>query len=196
MTDNDKLRVIIADDEPIVCIDIASTLEGLNYKVEGVAHDGFDAIELCKKFHPDIAIMDVKMPIFDGLSAASEIIANNLATAVVLLTAYSDNDIIKSAGDIGITGYLVKPVDEKSIKPTLEMAYSARKSILEKADQAVLAERKLQEKTLIDRAKFSLSKRENIAEGEAYRYIQQCAMDKRVSMLDIAKSILKQDTLK
>lgn len=191
MSEETRLKVIVADDEPIVCMDISAVLTSLNYDVKGVASDGFDAVELCKRERPDIAIIDVKMPLFDGLSAVKEILSNNYAVAAVLMTAYSDNDLVKRATDLGVTGYLVKPVDEKSIKPTLEVAYSARKSILEKVGLAEAADKKLRDKNTIDRAKFIVSKRDGISEGEAFRLIQQSAMDKRISMTELAEVIMK-----
>lgn len=187
--------VIIADDEPILRLDLSVMLESAGFTVVGEAADGFDAIELCKKHKPDIALLDVKMPVFDGLSAASEILNNNLAGCVVFLTAYSDNILIEKAGKIGVTGYLVKPVEERLLRPTIEVAYSSRRKITKSLADAENAKQKLESKNYIDRAKAVIAKKQGISESEAYRQIQQTAMDKRITMLEIAKAVLKTENL-
>ena len=114
--------VLIVDDEPITRMDLSDMLRELGFGVAGEAADGFDAMELCRLKRPDVVLMDVKMPIFDGLSASETILAEELAGCVVLLTAFSDPEIIRRAGAAGVTGYLVKPVDQKSLLPTIEVA--------------------------------------------------------------------------
>lgn len=183
--------VVIADDEPILRLDLAAMLKSQGFSLEGEASDGFDAVELCKRLKPDIAILDVKMPVFDGLSAAYAILKDNLAGCVVLLTAYSDPDLIERAGKIGITGYLVKPVEERLLRPTLEVAYSAREKVAESSSRADEAQKKLADKNNIDRAKAVIANRQGVSESEAYRHIQRLAMNKRVTMADIAEAILE-----
>ena len=113
-------RVIIADDEPITRMDLSDMLTELGFQVVGEAADGFDAIELCRSLQPDVVLMDVKMPIFDGLSAAETILSEELAGCVVLLTAFSDRELVRRAGEAGVTGYLVKPVDAGQLRTVLE----------------------------------------------------------------------------
>lgn len=186
-----KKTVVIADDEPIVRLDIKAMLSSLGFVVVGEAKDGFDALEICKAKKPDIALLDIKMPVFDGLSAASKILENDLADCVVLLTAYSDSEFVAKANEVGVTGYLVKPIDERLIKPTLEVAYATAKKIAKSKNDAKVASEKLDAKNLIDRAKAIIAKQQNISESEAYRFIQQIAMGKRLSMKELAQIIIE-----
>jgi len=114
MKDN-KLNILIADDEPITRMDLRELLQESGYNVVAEAGDGFDAVEACKKHHPDLVLMDIKMPYLDGLSASRLIIEENLADAVVLLTAYGEKEFVEEAKAIGISGYLVKPINAKSL---------------------------------------------------------------------------------
>ena len=115
------MRVIIADDEPIIRMDLREILEKQGYEVVAEAADGFDAVECCKKKHPDLVILDVKMPLLDGITAAKIIAEENLSDTVVLLTAYCDKEFVESAKDANISGYFVKPVDEHNLSPGLEI---------------------------------------------------------------------------
>lgn len=112
---NPALRIVIADDEPITRMDLKEFLEERGYSVLGEATDGFDAIEMCKKIKPDLVLMDIEMPLLDGLSAARILQQEQIGATIVLLTAYSEREFIDSAKEIGVSGYLVKPIDEKSI---------------------------------------------------------------------------------
>ena len=116
--------VAVAEDEPITRMDICAMLEDLGFSVTGEASDGFDAIELCRRTRPDVILMDVKMPIFDGLAAAETICREDLAGCVVMLTAFSDEEIVARAAKAGVTGYLVKPIDRSKLLPTIEVAYA------------------------------------------------------------------------
>lgn len=181
---------VVVDDEPITRMDLGEILGELHFKVVGEASDGFDAIEVCRCYNPDVVLMDIKMPIFDGLSAAETIINEELAGCVVVLTAYSDKDFIEKAKQIGVTGYLVKPVEERLLLPTIEIAlaqstrYNEAKRDIEKAQQ------KLIDKNLLDRAKAVIAQKENITESEAFAHIQKLSMDKRCSMAEIARMIV------
>ena len=110
-------KVVIADDEAIIRLDLKEQLQQHGYEVVGQAGDGFDAISLCKQHAPDLVLLDIKMPLLDGLSAAKVIIEENLAGCVVLSTAYSDDNFIKTAKELGVMGYVVKPIDQKSLIP-------------------------------------------------------------------------------
>ena len=144
-------RVVVVDDEPITRMDLVGMLPELGFEVVGEASDGFDAIEACRAHKPDIVLMDVKMPIFDGLSAAETILQEELATCVVLLTAFCDKDIIWRANQIGVTGYLVKPIDARSILPTLEVAYSQSLRLVEQKKQTQEMRVRMQESRQIFR---------------------------------------------
>ena len=119
-----KRRIVIADDEPITRMDLKEILIEAGYDVVGEASDGFDAVELCKKLRPDMVLMDIKMPLLDGLKASKMINEKHYAGCIILLTAYSDMDVINEATKAGVMGYMVKPIDEKALIPTLEIAWS------------------------------------------------------------------------
>lgn len=191
-----RKRIVIADDEPITRINIAEMLEDANYEVVGQAVDGFDAVELCKKHHPDLVILDVKMPLLDGLMASKIIKDECLANGVILLTAYSGKEFIEKAKENGVLNYIVKPVTEKSILPAVEIAIQRAEDIIKLRQETELANEKLQSRVLIDRAKSILMKKENMSEDDAYNHIRKLSMDKRCSMKDIAKIILMNETVK
>lgn len=185
---------IVIDDEPITRLDISQMLSEVGFSVVGQAGDGFDAVALCRSLHPDVVLMDVRMPVFDGLTAAAAINEEELAGCVVLLTAFSDLDLIERANEAGVSGYLVKPVEQRLLLPTIEVALAQnlrlRRSRQEKED----AETKLKETRMIERAKSVFSKAQNTSESEAYRAMQKMAMDKRCSLSDISQMILDQDS--
>ncbi len=183
-------KIVIADDEPITRINIAEMLHDAGYNVVGQAVDGFDAVELCKKFQPDLVILDVKMPLLDGLMAAKIINEGGLASGIILLTAYSGREFIDKAKENGVLNYIVKPVTEKSILPAVEIAIHKADEIKKIKEETLKANEKLEARILIDRAKSLLIKKENMSEDEAYNYIRKLSMDKRCSMKDISKAIL------
>ena len=184
--------VIIVDDEPITRMDLSDMLLELGFDVVGEAADGFDAIELCRAKHPDVVLMDVKMPIFDGLTASETILAESLAGCVVLLTAFNDRDVIDRASKAGVTGYLVKPIDQKSLLPTIEVAYAQSQRLAESRQQALDAQKKIQEDRLIHKAQQYLAKVQGCSETDAYRQMRKTAMDKRLPLTVLAEHILQQ----
>ena len=185
-------RVVLADDEPITRLNIASMLEDIGFAVVGEAGDGFDAVELCRAQHPDLVLMDVKMPVFDGLTASKTIITEGLADCVVLLTAYDDQAIIDQASHIGLTGYLVKPIEPRLLLPTITvaMAQSARLHASQRETKDAL--QRLQNEKVIQRAQMLMAEQYHISPMEAYRKLQQMSMDKRLSMLVIAEAVIEQ----
>lgn len=191
-----KKRIVIADDEPITRINIAEALEDAGYEVVGQAVDGFDAVELCKKHHPDLVILDVKMPLLDGLRASKIINDEGLATGIILLTAYSGSEFIEKAKENGVLNYLVKPVTEKAILPAVAIAIHRGEELLKIKKETDIANEKLEARILIDRAKSILMKKERMTEDDAYNHIRKLSMDKRCSMKDISKIILMNETVK
>lgn len=185
-------RIIVADDEPITRMDLLGILPELGFEVVGEASDGFDAIELCKEQKPDLVLIDVKMPIFDGLSAAETILKERLATCVVLLTAYCDKEIVWRASQIGVTGYLTKPIDVKSILPTLEVAYSQSIRLQQQQQETEKMQNQIRESRQIFRAQKYLAKNYGCSETEAYQKMRKTAMDKRISIGELANHILSQ----
>ena len=191
MKDN-KLNILIADDEPITRMDLRELLQESGYNVVAEAGDGFDAVEACKKHHPDLVLMDIKMPYLDGLSASRLIIEENLADAVVLLTAYGEKEFVEEAKAIGISGYLVKPINAKSLIPTIELLFKHIHEIKKlRRDINEISER-FENRTIIERAKGRVMEELSMTEEEAYRYIKNLSLCKSISMRHVADLILQQ----
>lgn len=186
-------RIIVAEDEPIACIDLCETLEELGCQVVGTASDGFDAVELCRQHHPDVVLMDIKMPVFDGLSAAETIIEEGIAGCVVLLTAFCDEEMIERAQKAGVTAYLVKPVNPKTLLPSIELAFAQSERLRESKEETKLAQKKIEEDRKIRKAQAILAKRRGCTENEAYQWLRKSAMDKRISTAVLADAILEQE---
>ncbi|MCG8499748.1 MAG: response regulator [Firmicutes bacterium] len=185
-----KKKIVIADDEPITRMDICEILKEVGYDVVGQASDGFDAIELCRKYRPDIVLMDVKMPLLNGLKATKVINEEKLAKCVVLLTAYSGKEFIQQAKALGVMGYLVKPVNEKALLPAIEVAVAKSKEFEQIRENMEKVQDKLEARKLIERAKGILSRKYGISEQEAYDRIRKLSMDKRCPMKNIANAII------
>lgn len=183
---------IVVDDEPITRLDLRQMLGEMGFLVMGDAADGFDAIALCRQYCPDVVLMDIKMPVFDGLAASETIISEQLAGCVVLLTAFRDPELIEQANRVGVTGYLVKPVEERLLLPTLEVALAqARRLRLARQETAEVRAR-LEEQKVVDHAKALLARQEGLSESDAYRRLQQMAMDKRCTLAAIARVLVAQ----
>lgn len=189
------ITAIVIDDEPIVRMDFTEMLRELDIDVLGTGMDGFDAVELCRQYHPQLVLMDIKMPIFDGLDASRTILREYPEICIVLITAFNDNDYIQKAKEIGVAGYLVKPINERSLKPALEIAMAQHERYNKMISDIQGMEQKILSKNTLDKAKYILAKRENISEGEAYGLIQKMSMDKRCSMEEIAKRLIQQEDM-
>ncbi|MBS5702602.1 MAG: response regulator [Butyricicoccus pullicaecorum] len=190
--DKPALRVVIADDEPITRMDIKEILEEKGYEVIGEAADGFDAVELCKAKKPELVLMDIKMPLLDGLSAARIMMEEDVDAAIVLLTAYSEREFIDSAKDLGVSGYLVKPIDEKSLIPSIELAVARSKEMRKlRRDIAKVSER-LENRSIIEKAKGRIMERDGLSEQEAYDFIRKLSLEKGMSMRRVAEILLLQ----
>ena len=182
--------VVIAEDETLIRMDLAEMLTEEGYVVVGEAGDGARAIELADELRPDLVILDVKMPVLDGISAA-EAIAGKRIAPVVILTAFSQRDLVERARDAGAMAYLVKPFSKTDLVPAIEMAVSrfAELSLLE-AEVADLSER-LETRKAVDRAKGILQQQLSLSEPEAFRWIQKTAMDLRLSMRQVADGVVE-----
>ena len=183
-------KIIVVDDEPITRMDICEILKEANYDVVAQAGDGFDAIEQSRKHKPDFVIMDVKMPILDGLKAAKVITEEKLSRGIVLLTAYSNKEFIEEAKNIGIIGYIVKPIDEKSFIPNIEIIFNKQEEFEKLEKKYLKTSQKLEDRKKIDIAKSILMKTRNFTENEAYEYIRTLSMNKRCDMGKIADIII------
>ena len=183
-------KIIVVDDEPITRMDICEILKEANYDVVAQAGDGFDAIEQSRKYKPDFVVMDVKMPILDGLKAAKVITEEKLSRGIVLLTAYSNKEFIEEAKNIGIIGYIVKPIDEKSFIPNLEIIFNKQEEFEKLERKYLKTSQKLEDRKKIDIAKSILMKTRNFTENESYEYIRTLSMNKRCDMGKIADIII------
>lgn len=183
-------KIVIADDEPITKMDIREMLEEAGYTVVGEASDGFDAIEICRKHLPNIVIMDIKMPLLDGINASKIISQEGLADGIILLSAYSDSNFIEKAKDAGVIGYLVKPLDNKSLIPAVEVAMAKSKEMKEMRADIANIQKKLEARKVIEKAKGILMTKHEISEEEAFSMIRNLSMKKRVTMSDISEIII------
>ena len=182
-------RVIVAEDEAIIRMDLIEMLREAGYNVIGEAANGREAISLARHLKPDLAILDVKMPEIDGISAAEVIVSEKLA-AVLMLTAFSQRELVERARDAGAMAYLVKPFSISDLTPAIEMALGRYAQI-----QALEAEvgdlgQRLEARKLVDRAKGVLMANLGISEPEAFKWIQKAAMDQRSSMSAVSEGVL------
>lgn len=184
-----NLKVLIADDDPIIRLDLRQMLESLGYSVIAEAGNGREAIEEARANAPDVCILDVKMPDMDGIEAATLLAGESLAPTV-LLTAYSDPELIEKAKAAGVFGYLVKPFKPSDLMPAIEVARSRFEQNLALSKEIQDANEKLEVRKLVDRAKGILMDSAGVNEAEAYRRIQQQSMNNRKSMREVAEAII------
>ena len=186
---NPPFRVVIAEDEALIRLDLKEMLEEEGYEVAGEAGDGETAVELAVSQRPDLVILDVKMPVLDGLSAAERIAAERIAP-VVILTAFSQRDLVERARDAGAMAYLVKPFTKADLVPAIAMAVSRFREIRALESEAGGLRDRLEVRKLLDRAKGLLQSEHGLTEPEAFRWIQKTSMDRRVSMREVAQAVL------
>ena len=182
-------RVVVAEDEVLIRMDLVEMLAEEGYDVVGQAGDGAKAVDLARELRPDLVILDVRMPVLDGIAAAERIAGERIAP-VVILTAFSQRDLVERARDAGAMAYLVKPFTRSDLVPAIEMAVSrfAELSMLE-AEVADLTER-LETRKAVDRAKNVLQEQLQLSEPDAFRWIQKTAMDLRLSMRQVAEGVI------
>ena len=184
-----QVRVLIADDEPIIRLDLRQMLESLGYEVVGEAGDGKTAVELARELKPDVCILDVKMPVMDGIEAVDIITEENIAPTI-LLTAYSDKELIDRARAAGVFAYLVKPFKPSDLAPSIEVARARfEQNVLLNKEVTNLSQR-LEARKAIDRAKGILMDSHSLGEAEAYRRIQVQSMNLRKTMQEVAEAII------
>lgn len=183
-------RVLVAEDDSLIRMDLIEMLREEGYDVVGEAPNGQVAVELTESLHPDLVIMDVKMPVRDGIDAASEIAEKKLAP-VVMLTAFSQREFIEKARDAGAMAYLVKPFTKADLVPAIEVAVSRyhEMSALEK-EVATMTDR-LETRKLVERAKGLLMEKHSLTEPEAFKWIQRAAMDRRTTMKEVAVVVVE-----
>jgi len=184
-----KLRVLIADDDPIIRLDLKQMLENLDYDVVAEAGDGQQAVTLARDTKPDICILDVKMPVMDGIDAVHILTAENISPAI-LLTAYSDKELVDRAKEAGVFAYLVKPFKPSDLPPAMEVARCRYEQNATLNQEVQTLQDRLEARKLVDRAKGILMEEHSISETEAYRRIQLQSMNLRKSMKEVAEAII------
>jgi two-component system, response regulator PdtaR len=182
-------RIVIADDESIIRMDLREILENLGYDVVGEASDGRTALDLARKLQPDLVILDIKMPSMDGIEAAQHVTDEGLAP-VVLLTAYSEQALIGRAKSAGVSGYLVKPFRESELMPVIELSLARFHEMKGMESQVDELREKLEARKTIERAKGMLMEVHGLSEAEAFNRMRRTSMDSRKSMRDVAEAIL------
>jgi AmiR/NasT family two-component response regulator len=185
----DRTRVIIADDESLIRMDLREMLLSLGYLVVGEVGDGRSAVSLARELKPDVVIMDIKMPDMDGIDAA-QILTEERIAPVILLTAYSQKDLVERAKEAGVVGYMVKPFRESDLTPAIEVAlarFSEFEALHKEVDDLQLA---LETRKLVDRAKGILMDTQGLSEAEAFRKIQKMSMNTRKPMKEVAEAII------
>lgn len=190
---NDQLpqkRVVVAEDESLIRMDIVETLKEYGYDVVGEAGDGNRAVELANELKPDLLVMDIKMPNLDGLSAAEKIA--ELKIPVVLLTAFSQQELVSRAAEVGAMAFLVKPFTPQDLMPAIEIALSRHQQLIALETEVSDLGERLETRKLVERAKSVLSEKMKLTEPEAFRWIQKASMDRRLSMADVARTVLDQ----
>ncbi len=185
----ERTRVIIADDESVIRTDLREMLTNLNYLVVGEAGDGQSAVNLAREVTPDVVIMDIKMPDMDGIEAAS-ILTRERVAPVLLLTAYSQRELVDRAKEAGVVGYLVKPIRENEVVPAIEIARARFSEFSELQKQVGDLQETLETRKVVDRAKGILMDTQGLTEHEAFRKIQKMSMNTRKPMKEIAEAIV------
>ena len=183
-------RVLVAEDEALIRLDLKEMLEEEGYDVVGEAANGEEAVRLAEELKPDLVILDVKMPVLDGISAAERIVATRVAP-VVMLTAFSQRELVERAVDAGAMAYLVKPFAKSDLRPTIEVAVSRHAQLTALEKEVTDLTDRLETRKVVDRAKGRLQSEHGMSEPDAFRWIQKTSMDRRTSMRAVAEGVLE-----
>jgi len=186
------VRILVAEDEALIRMDLVEMLREAGYEVVAEASDGAQAIELAQLHKPDLAILDVKMPVLDGISAAEKIID---IAPVLMLTAFSQRELVERARDAGVMAYVVKPFSIGDLVPAIEIAISRHVQMRSLAQEVADLHERLETRKLIDRAKGILMQALNLSEPEAFSWIQRAAMDRRLTMKEVAQAVISPDAV-
>ena len=186
------IRILVAEDEALIRMDLVEMLTESGYEVIAQASDGAQAIELAELHKPDLAILDVKMPVLDGISAAEKIIA---IAPVLMLTAFSQRELVDRARDAGVMAYVVKPFSIGDLIPAIEIAISRHRQMKSLAEEVQDLHERLETRKIIDRAKGILMQALNLSEPEAFSWIQRAAMDRRLTMKQVAQAVISPDAV-
>ncbi|HVE99503.1 MAG TPA: response regulator [Mycobacteriales bacterium] len=188
-TDAQRRRVVVAEDEALIRLDLVEMLAEEGYDVAGEAGDGRTAVELATELRPDLVILDVKMPILDGIAAAEQIARQRIAP-VIILTAFSQRDLVERAREAGAMAYLVKPFQKKDLLPAIEMALSRFTELIGLEAEVDDLQARLDARKLVERAKGMLMAQHGMTEPDAFRWIQRASMDRRMTMRAVAELVI------
>ena len=187
---SEPIRVLIAEDEALIRLDLKEMLEEEGYTVVGEVGDGQQAVDLARELAPDLVILDIQMPVLDGLSAAEQIAGARIAP-VIVLTAFSQRELVERARDAGAMAYLVKPFSKNDLVPAIEVARGRFAEMAALDGEVRTLEERLETRKVVEKAKGRLMEREGMTEAEAFRWIQRTAMNQRTSMKALAESLLE-----
>jgi two-component system, response regulator PdtaR len=187
-------RVLLAEDEALIRLDLKEMLQEEGYDVVGEAGDGESAVKLAEQLRPDLIILDVKMPGMDGITAAERIAASRIAP-VVILTAFSQRDLVERARDAGAMAYLVKPFQKRDLLPAIEMAVSRHAEIVSLESEVSTLGERLEARKIVERAKGVLQAEHGLSEPEAFRWIQRTSMNRRSTMRSVAEAVIAGELL-
>lgn len=187
---DEPIRVVVAEDEGLIRMDVVATLQEAGYQVVGEAADGEEAIKLATELEPDLVVMDIKMPKLDGISAAEKI--SLLKIPVVLLTAFSQADLVARAADAGAMAYVTKPFKPSDLLPAIQIALSRHEELISLETEIADLSDRLETRKLMDRAKGLLQSKMKLSEPDAFRWIQKASMDRRLTMGQVAKAVIEQ----
>jgi len=190
VTQHGRTRVLVAEDEALIRLDLVELLTDEGYDVVGQAGDGETAVSLARELEPDLVVMDIKMPVMTGLEAC-EIISDERIAPVVMLTAFSQRDLVEQAREAGAMAYVVKPFDASDVVPAIEMALARFAELRAVEDEAADLQERLESRKLVDQAKGMLQDSFGMSEAEAFRWIQKQAMDMRKSMREVAEGVIE-----
>jgi AmiR/NasT family two-component response regulator len=183
-------RVLVAEDEALIRLDLVEMLREEGYDVAGEAADGEEAIKLATELNPDLVILDVKMPKVDGIEAAQQIAGNRIAP-VVILTAFSQRDLVERARDAGAMAYLVKPFAKRDLVPAIELAMSRFGELAALEQEVAGLNERLETRKVVERAKGILMTKQGLSEPEAFKWVQRTAMDRRTTMKAVAEAVIE-----
>jgi AmiR/NasT family two-component response regulator len=190
-TPRNERTVVVAEDESLIRLDVTETLRDHGFTVVGEAADGEKAVELVRELRPSLVVMDVKMPLLDGISAA-EIINKEQLAPVVLLTAFSQRELVERASEAGALAYVVKPFGPSDLIPAIEIALSRYAQLTALSDEVADLSERLETRKILDRAKGILNNTMGLTEPEAFRWIQKASMDRRLTMREVAQTVIDQ----
>jgi response regulator NasT len=189
-----KLKVLAVEDEGLVAVALTAQLGNLGHHVVGLAKDGQEAVECAARLDPDLIIMDVRIPIMDGIETARAILSRK-PTPIILLTAYSDETLVRRAGEAGVMAYLVKPPEKNQLRSTIEVALARFQELHTLRQEVRDLKEALETRKLVEQAKGVLMNRLKLSEADAFRRMQQMSRSKRTGLREVAASILKAEEL-